>query len=152
MSTVVCWFQRTLKQLEREQTDTHTDTRTHTTTTVTLAHARRGLITAYVYKQVKTHQCGHTLVDAVATIVPLAERERAVRSWEWVVHTLSLTPCPPLSSLCSSRHIRSCTYITSRSWILTFNSNDITYLEQYCPSLPCWIHHYLIVYTSAYLP
>ena len=26
MSTVVCWFQRTLKQLEREQTDTQTDT------------------------------------------------------------------------------------------------------------------------------
>ena len=26
MSTVVCWFQRTLKQLEREQTDTHTHT------------------------------------------------------------------------------------------------------------------------------
>ena len=25
MSTVVCWFQRTLKQLEREQTDTQTD-------------------------------------------------------------------------------------------------------------------------------
>ena len=24
MSTVVCWFQRTLKQLEREQTDRHT--------------------------------------------------------------------------------------------------------------------------------
>ena len=36
-STVVCWFQRTLKQLEREQTDTQTDT-------VILAHARRGLI------------------------------------------------------------------------------------------------------------
>ena len=32
-STVVCWFQRTLKQLEREQTDTQT----HRTTTVTLA-------------------------------------------------------------------------------------------------------------------
>ena len=50
MSTVVCWFQRTLKQLEREQTDTQTDrhtpthTHTHKTTTVTLAHARRGLI------------------------------------------------------------------------------------------------------------
>ena len=46
MSTVVCWFQRTLKQLEREQTDTqthrHTDTQTHKTSTVTLAHARRG--------------------------------------------------------------------------------------------------------------
>ena len=40
MSTVVCWFERTLKQLEREQTDTQTDK----TTTVTLAHARRGLI------------------------------------------------------------------------------------------------------------
>ena len=26
MSIVVCWFQRTLKQLEREQTDTQTDT------------------------------------------------------------------------------------------------------------------------------
>ena len=26
MSTVVCWFQRTLKQLEREQTDTQTHT------------------------------------------------------------------------------------------------------------------------------
>ena len=38
MSTVVCWFQRTLK---REQTDRQT----HTTTTVTLAHARRGLTT-----------------------------------------------------------------------------------------------------------
>ena len=25
MSTVVCWFQRTLKQLEREQTDRQTD-------------------------------------------------------------------------------------------------------------------------------
>ena len=37
-------FQRTLKQLEREQTDTQTDTHTHGTTTVTLAHARRGLI------------------------------------------------------------------------------------------------------------
>ena len=32
MSTVVCWFQRTLKQLEREQTDTQTDTHTHTHT------------------------------------------------------------------------------------------------------------------------
>ena len=30
MSTVVCWFQRMLKQLEREQTDTHTHTHTHT--------------------------------------------------------------------------------------------------------------------------
>ena len=40
MSTVVCWFQRTLKQLEREQTDTQT----HRTTTVTLAHARQGLM------------------------------------------------------------------------------------------------------------
>ena len=28
MSTVVCWFQRTLKQLEREQTDTQTDRQT----------------------------------------------------------------------------------------------------------------------------
>ena len=45
MSTVVCWFQRTLKQLEREQTDTQTHRHTHKTTTVTLAHARRGLIT-----------------------------------------------------------------------------------------------------------
>ena len=48
-SIVVCWFQRTLKQLEREQTDTQTDRQTdrqtHTTTTVTLAHARRGLTT-----------------------------------------------------------------------------------------------------------
>ena len=41
MGIVGCWFQRTLKQLEREQTDTQTDK----TTTVTLAHARRGLIT-----------------------------------------------------------------------------------------------------------
>ena len=38
MSTVVCCPQRTLKQLEREQTDTHTHK-------VTLAHARRGLTT-----------------------------------------------------------------------------------------------------------
>ena len=30
MSTVVCWFKRTLKQLEREQTDTQTDRHTHT--------------------------------------------------------------------------------------------------------------------------
>ena len=66
MSTVVCWFKRTLKQLEREQTDRWTDkqtdrqtdrqTDTHDDyrnplaharrglTTVTLAHARRGLI------------------------------------------------------------------------------------------------------------
>ena len=40
MSIVVCWFQRTLKQLEREQTDRQI----HRQTTVTLAHARRGLI------------------------------------------------------------------------------------------------------------
>ena len=39
MSTVVCWFQRTLKQLEQEHTDTD-----NKATTVTLAHARRGLI------------------------------------------------------------------------------------------------------------
>ena len=45
MSTVGCWFQRTLKQLEREQTDRQTDRHTHRTTTVTLAHARRGLKT-----------------------------------------------------------------------------------------------------------
>ena len=44
VSTVVCWFQRTLKQLEREQTDTQT----HMTTTVTLAHAHRGLINNYM--------------------------------------------------------------------------------------------------------
>ena len=31
MSTVVCWFQRTLKQLEREQTDTQTDRQTDKT-------------------------------------------------------------------------------------------------------------------------
>ena len=43
MSIVVRWFQRTLKQLEREQTDTHTHRETHATTTVNLAHARRGL-------------------------------------------------------------------------------------------------------------
>ena len=49
MSTVVCWFQRTLKQLEREQTDTQTHTQTHRTTTVTLAHARRGLNTALLH-------------------------------------------------------------------------------------------------------
>ena len=50
MSTVVCWFKRTLKQLEREQTDRHDDYRNSLAharrglTTVTLAHARRGLI------------------------------------------------------------------------------------------------------------
>ena len=66
MSTVVCWFKRTLKQLEREQTDRWTDGQTNRQTdrqtdthddyrnplaharrgltTLTLAHARRGLI------------------------------------------------------------------------------------------------------------
>ena len=50
MSTVVCWFKRTLKQLEREQTDRWTDDyrkplahARRGLTTVTLAHARRGL-------------------------------------------------------------------------------------------------------------
>ena len=51
MSTVVCWFKRTLKQLEREQTDRQTDrktdrqTDTHDDYRNPLAHARRGLIT-----------------------------------------------------------------------------------------------------------
>ena len=55
MSTVVCWFQRTLKQLEREQTDTQT----HRTTTVTLTHARRGLINNYMGQgwRLVTHNC-----------------------------------------------------------------------------------------------
>ena len=39
MSIVGSMFKRTLKQLEREQTDTQT----HKATTVTLAHARQGL-------------------------------------------------------------------------------------------------------------
>ena len=43
MSIVVCWFQRTLKQLEREQTDRQTDTQDDYRNP--LAHARRGLIT-----------------------------------------------------------------------------------------------------------
>lgn len=37
-----------------------------------------------------------TLVEAVATMLPLEERARAVRSCEWVVHTLSLIAWPPL--------------------------------------------------------
>ena len=43
MSIVVCWFQRTLKQLEREQTDRQTDKQDDYSNP--LAHARRGLIT-----------------------------------------------------------------------------------------------------------
>ena len=61
MSTVVCWFQRTLKQPEREQTDTQTDRHTHKTTTVTLAHARRGLTTHHTnIRHSHGHMCLHT--------------------------------------------------------------------------------------------
>ena len=64
MSTVVCWCQRTLKQLEREQTDRQTERHTHTTTTVTLAHARRGL-TKYTHF-LFLFRCEKTLVGASA--------------------------------------------------------------------------------------
>ena len=50
MGIVGCWFQRTLKQLEWEQTDRQT----HRTTTVTLAHARRGLISQTFSTLLKT--------------------------------------------------------------------------------------------------
>ena len=70
MSTVVCWFQRTLKQLEREQTDTQTDRQTDRqtdkTTTVTLAHARRGLITF--------HEVNNRIPGSVANGVVFGER------------------------------------------------------------------------------
>ena len=69
MSTIVCWFQRTLKQLEREQTDTQT----HKATTVTLAHARRGLISE-VLNRVK--------VDIVAG-QETWERKDKVDGYKW---------------------------------------------------------------------
>ena len=77
MSTVVCWFKRTLKQLEREQTDRQTDRQTDThddyrnplaharrgLTTVTLAHARRGL---NIHESVMNdHITTHTYIHTV---------------------------------------------------------------------------------------
>lgn len=89
-----------------------------------------------------------TLVDAVATMVPLAERARAVSSWECVVHTLSLAPCLPWSSFCSLRHTRFCQI---QQVVKIRNVCIISYLQQQGSFLSGWIYHELIVYTRAYL-
>ena len=98
MSTVVCWFQRTLKQLEREQTDRQT----HTTTTVTLAHAHRGLtsLPTTTYHPVTLSEFQVATTDAQGYFqLPLPSTSNLISSG-WFQHIE-----PPLINIISEREM-----------------------------------------------
>ena len=97
MSTVVCWFQRTLKQLEREQTDTQTDRQTDKT--MILVNSLASLCTHILYTPKTQAEYGSWVISGrwrgECTGIPAREGVHFAYR-ECLVHPCSVTLGPRL--------------------------------------------------------
>ena len=132
MSTVVCWFKRTLKQLEREQTDRWTDkqtdrqtdrqTDTHDDYRNPLAHARRGLMKQNPRRKMQVALLAEPKTPLESSVF-IGERKRA----NLVVYTTATIFLP---SRCNSRFYD---FTQANRKSLQFHIHELIHLRSVTP-------------------